>query len=51
MQYLFICNVIQEYGVKVIAIDLSSNMVQIAIKRAEEEGVSAEVSVFFLVFF
>lgn len=37
---LSLLNLHQEYGVKVVAIDLSSNMIKIGMERAEEMGIS-----------
>lgn len=37
---LSLFNLHQEYGVKVVAIDLSSNMIKIGMERAEEMGIS-----------
>ena len=33
----------QQYGVKVVAIDLSANMINIGMERAQEAGISEEV--------
>ena len=42
--YIFIFILFQQFGVKVVAIDLSSNMINVGMERAQEVGISEEVT-------
>ena len=38
------CLLFQQHGAKVVATDLSSTMINIALKRADESGITEEVT-------
>lgn len=48
MLIILCCILFQEFGVKVVAIDLSSNMINIGFQRAKEFDVSEEVSTYIM---